>query len=775
MEHFVVWHRLVPSLRDEFDEPNRLSKWLEHVALQLKKAGGRPSLAVGYSCFVEFDAIYADPAIDVCLALLEEAERLQPEIPACFGAAAGTNGNHPDGMSKWRRGTAIDRAQLLANRTRPGSLALGPSAQGLAGTGFLLGKHIATGTSTFTGIAVDRAYPRRRDCRPSVQHLGRAQIPRSVRSHLAPLVSAIEATRFESSKDSNVSSARIILRGPVGSGAHQWVNQLQSEYQPRLVLRPSAVPGSLEPLGSLRLGLLRAFGSAEAVSAAVPDSKTGSVLEQIANGEPVSKEAALDAMRALFNASSQGLAPWIVLDPLASVDPVTVQLTSELSKTNEPAVIVIARLPLSAKIPMGLRRAGPVQEITLPQLLIGDGIEIASAILGPHTAEEVVRRVAVLGGESPLGIEEASRALVSSGDLVYGHPDVPEGAFTWRMGRRGGLSASPVESLLEERLASLNAVARKVLEAACAAPVGVTESALKEILRADGVQEKKFGQAKNILRAEAMLENDLPLRATSDMLRIIVMQGMLPSRLGELYRFTGAALSRTDSGPLAGATSGYFVAEGGDESAGAKAILTAGRLALDHGHRRAAIRMAATAVQFDDSPESRRLASSLSKDAATASGRHVRKKSDTEPPPSLEEETIQAIRQGDREKVERLLDSAVAEGANRSAANRLWAMLHASKQDIVVAMQAMAKARSKGDVNTRNTLARGLVLLQAGEPINAIRAVLETLRQVRGAEDAKLGEAAAMRALLLCLRSLGREKDANMLEEQLGKFEVSES
>ena len=59
-----------------------------------------------------------------------------------------------------------------------------------------------------------------------------------------------------------------------------------------------------------------------------------------------------------------------------------------------------------------------------------------------------------------LGVVEAARTLVASGDLVY-----DEGAFVWRAGPRSGAQGLGMDAVLSERLGTLDADSRRVLEA----------------------------------------------------------------------------------------------------------------------------------------------------------------------------------------------------------------------------------------------------------------------------------------------------------------------
>src|SRR5690606_19620742 len=78
---------------------------------------------------------------------------------------------------------------------------------------------------------------------------------------------------------------------------------------------------------------------------------------------------------------------------------------------------------------------------------------------------------------------------------------------------------------------------------------------------------------------------------------------------------------------LMGATVGWYAAEGGEREQGARAILAAARVAAESGFMRAALRLAAAAVQYDPAPATRAAAAKV----ARAGKRH----SVPPPPPGV--------------------------------------------------------------------------------------------------------------------------------------------
>jgi hypothetical protein len=402
-----------------------------------------------------------------------------------------------------------------------------------------------------------------------------------------------------------------------------------------------------------------------------------------------------------------------------------------------------------------------------------DARAVAESILGSQTDENVARRVAVLGGTSPLSVCEAARTLIASGDLVWS-----QDRFQWRVGPRSGVTAVPVESFLGERLASLEATPMRILEAVCTAPGGVQRELIAHVAAADGLSDAELEAGVEQLMSEALLSPAEPWRATSSVLRAVVVQSMPPGRMGELSRFIAEAMAviGDSDADFSKATRGFFLAEGGQEADGARMMIEAGRAALLAGFSRPALRLAAAAVQVDSSAETRAAATRLSR----ASIAKEAPRGSQPPVPTdtvgysrpedeiividestVSQETVQAILAADFELVDRTLDAAIAEGHDRAAANRMRAMACLVKGDLTGAFQALARMRAStrddsGSV-ARGALARALVLLAKGDAHDALRPALRALALTRR-DGHTHGENAALRTLSLCFRVI--ESDA---------------
>jgi tetratricopeptide (TPR) repeat protein len=775
MERLVLWHRALPPTREEDDHPAAVAGWTRTVVSRMQAAGGQVLGTLGSAVAASFDLPDVADAIDVVLQALDEAEKLPEPLPVAVGGALGDIEivHDPRGERIGFTGSAIDRAQMLANRAKAGELVLDGGARDAASSLYLFGRQVGSGAASLRGQAIDRSQPRRDACRQFVRHLRPAAASPLAEQVLAPLRTLLGRPGVH----------RVVLRGPPGAGAGTWLSALQREVEPPLVLHMASVPAALEPLGSLRRSLCRTWRSPGAVAAALDAMgiAKGSCdrLMRIASGEAVPRGDAVAALRDLLVGTALGgEAPWIVLDPASGIDPASLEVVSEALTGDGVIALLVARIATEAQVPEVLVQGAPATELVLPSMRMADARAVAEVVLGDEPGSEVARRVAVLGGDTPLGVEEAARTLVASGDLVYqGH------RFVWRVGPRSGMRAIPTEALMDERIGALEEAPHRVLEVACLAPAGTSGDVLERVALADGLRGEECQQSFERLRLEAFVFDGTHPQPTSETLRQVVLQSMPPARSAELHRFLAAALTREPHGAFASGTIGYCLAEGGQGPDGARALLEAARAALATGFTRSALRLAAAAVQFDPSQETRVAASAISRSLGSRppppwarSGVPPRPGASAAPPPEdgeggaddLVHQTVHAMIRRDFDAAERFIDMAIAEGCDRTAADRLRSIAHLARGDTTAAMQALARSHGgetrDGRRAARAGLTRALVQMHGGDPAEAVRAALGALAIARELRDPR-GEAAALHILSACYRALGREGDAAAIEE----------
>jgi hypothetical protein len=498
---------------------------------------------------------------------------------------------------------------------------------------------------------------------------------------------------------------------------------------------------------------------------------------------------------------------WVFLTPLALCDAASIEALVAAVEQGAP-IALGGRYPIEAKLPSGL--TGPVEELLLPPLRTSDARVVAEGVLGDGTDPEVVRRLAVLGGESPLGVVEVARALCASGDL-----DHEGGSFVWRGAARAGPSAIPLEDVVEERLERLDDETRRVLEAVSVSPEGAARDLVEAVAVRDGVGEKARARALARLAREAWLlapdrwsvkigdesgaRHERPCPSSSFVRRLVVT-AMPPSRHAELHRFVAEGLVErgAEERTLASlrAELGWYEMEGGLDR-GAERLAEVARVAIDRGYRRAASRIAsllantgvadaeaitrAAATMPPPAPwedESAPSSSEFSLDALEPDGSvplatlaaPERPRRVSEPVAAGRSSFVasaeDAVRRRDLAALEELMQRAVASGSDMAAVARFRALADLLRGDVGGARRALAKARgyrrgTRGD--PRESIAEAAVALGSGNPAAAVRLGLRALALARRASD-KRGESAAMRTLAACYRALGREADADAIE-----------
>lgn len=771
MERLVVWLRWIVAARDGAEEARAAATQARAVAARLVAVGGDIVAQLSGTVVATFDPPDMVDALDAMLDLCDEVDRGESPVRMALGLAIGVLGVDGGVMV----GAALDRAQTLASRARDGEIVLAQEARERAAHAFLFSRAVSVGAGGPRGAAIDRAHPRRDPCRDAVRALTEIAVPPA---HVA-LVAEIRAAALSDSPP------RVLLRGPFGAGARTSLAALARELRPALVLDLPSVTGGLDPLGSLAAAL-RLSASTLPSDLAHEHAET---LRTIADGRAVRHETAAAALVELIvHFGRAGKRVWFLLDPVVALDPASVELVAECSGERGAPALVVARLPVGAKPPGVLLRGAAVIDRLLPPLRTVDARAIAETLLGSATDADVARRVAVLGGDSPVGVVEAARTLVATGELVR-----REGAYTWRLAPRVGSTAAPLKSLVSERLALLDENAYRALEALCIAPEGAPVAVARRVAASDGMDSSAWTRGVDTLVAEGLLRpNALPATPTF-LIRTVVVEAVQPARASELHRFVAEALCAEDPQGERGfglGTIASHLADGARPSEASALLLRAAAQARTAHFERAAVRLAAAAVRVDPCEETRRAAAELMASATKTSDYPPARADDTAPfahPPTHPEardsgplprassdtvrRAVQAIVAKDFDAVERVVEAAVAAGGAPAAADRIRAVAQLARGDIDSALRTLQRNRRlapDGDTSAsaaRASLALALVLLNAGDPVPAVRAAVGALASARARSDAR-GEDAALRALASCYRALGRADDALKFEQR---------
>lgn len=733
-ERLVVWQRWAVSGRDGDDDARIATADARNVAARMQAAGALLAQTVGASSCATFDAADVRDALDAVLDLLDEADTRSARL--AFGISLGnvdeTTGAIPTGLP-------TDRALALSGRARAGEVTVDAAVRERASPEFLFGRASGGAAGALRGTPVDRAVPRRAACAAWLVRLGDP----GVAPNHAPIVSKLVTL-------AQAPGARaIVLRAPAGAGVHAWETAILAGLREPLVLALGRVSGGLVPYGSIAAALH-----------GLPD-RGGDVLARVADGRAVPLLEARMAFRELAEAAGARRIV-IVIDGLGAIDAASLELCAHVADV--PAVLFLARLAVGATAPSFLA-GGSAEEIVVPPLRTSDARGIAAAVLGAATDDDVLRRVAVLGGDLPLGVVEAARALVVAGDLA---PD-GEHAFAWRTGPRTGASALPVSRWMAERIALLDDATRRLLEVAAVAPEGATDDLLARVAAADGLDAAStVSTALARLRREALLPPPslLPLPQVP-ILRRAVLDAMPPARTAELHRYVAAVLGGEDrhTKPFTAAGRAFHLAEGGRGGEAAHLWLDLARTCGTLGLGRAAARLALSAARAATSDAVRTEAATLATELRGQS-----RGGESLPPITLTGDVasplraaVQAMRARDFGSVEKLVDDALAHGSTPGAAEPLRAVAQLARGDVAAASRTLQRARLKDDGDpraaARAALALALVHLRTGAPRDGVRDALAALALARAHADIR-GEEAALHVMARCYEALGRAADA---------------
>jgi hypothetical protein len=727
------------------------------VATAVQVSGGALVSRIGASVVAAFDPMELDEVIELALGALSEAD--DAPDPLAVGLAVGevSSGREPE---PWI-GDALDRAQLLSNRARDGELILDEVAHARAQDTHLFLRVLSTGTTR--GHQLDRRHPLKCECRAALAHL-----------HPVPLPSG-SARVFDAVRDALRAQGprRLLLTSTPPFVALDWLGRLQQAPAPPMVLRLARQGGGLQPLGGLALALRRARGAVDATPLAPPLAAT---LERLEAGAAVARDEAARALSALLAARAGS---WVVLEGLREIDPASVQVCADALRIDDGGAALLAVLGAHDPVPEALLETGEPQRFDVAPLDPVSAREVALEVLGPDTDASVARRVALLGGDTALGVREAARTLICAGDLIHA-----DSGFRWRGAPRTGSMAVPTDALITERIHGLSVGAKRLLEAVCVAPPGAGFALILEVAALDGLGTELVEAGLDELRRDGWLDADGELGALTGTVRSAVRNDMPPGRASELHRFVAAALAPALE-PLGEEAFGRallarHLAEGGREEQAAAALLGAARGAGAHGFEAMAVRLAAFALRLDGAPEVRKGARAIAR--AVDRRRTARAQTGATPaagasrtaaPPgeaaagpqtlaqSAIRKAIAAIARGNPTAAEGLIDTAVAAGWGRGGAQRLWAMALLARGELREAVRTLERAGDRSP--RRRALAAALILLEAGQPMPAVRSALEGLASAQRAGDDH-GVRAARLVLAACYRALGRAEEADRIE-----------
>jgi len=764
MERFVLWHRILPPAFEEEETTAAAGQWARYVTNEVKNGGGEVMSSLAGTVVANFGLHELKSAINLALRLLAEAES-QPVpaggLPIAFGIATGEiqRANDDTGQPT-NSGGAIDRAQLLANQAHAGEVVLDVESREAASRTYLFGRSVSTSSFALQGEAIDRSRPLLEQCRQAVGLLASAPVPASVRHAFEPIKKAAAGSK----------SATFYLKGPLGIGARNGIFALREELRPPAFLEIGAVPGGLEPLGGLRLALLKAWRTLESARQGLKHTEPGvaDAIKAIALATPPRREATIHALKVLLRAlqNEQGL-PWIYVDRISALDPATLWVLGPVLSDESVAALLCIRTTEST-VPAGLRSLRDSVRIELPAIDPSEALLVAAGVLGPNADTEIAKQLVITGGTTVLGIEEAARTMVATGDLVHDGK-----VFVWREEAGERRQYLGPRALLEERFATLDTSSMRYLEVACTALPASSGQVIDAAVGLDGIPESTRRRCLEALVNDGLLTPQG--KPSSELLRRAVLQRMPPARRSEVYRFVAEALHTAEPlvGPSMAATVGAYLCEGGDLERGAHAILEAGSLAADLGYTAAAVRLAAAAVQYQPDVDTRSAASEISKAVRLPSVPSPDLDEDRPTIPVAEaalentaEAVVQVLKDRDHQQFDALIESAIAAGGDLTGAHCLRVVSYISREDIQSATEALEAARKspnrKPGATIRVSIASACLQLARGRRHDAMIDSLEALAAARAQEDGP-GEAAALKMVSATCLAAGLKSDADRI------------
>jgi tetratricopeptide (TPR) repeat protein len=765
-ERIVLWVRCAPG-RD-FNESSS-PHWVDKTVTRAHISGAEVLVTLNNSALITFDGVELEDAVEFARHSVEEASGPEASASIHIGLALGDIETLGELEQPSFRGSALDRAQLLSHRARSGEIVFDEVAEQRGEELFLFGREVLA--ERVRGYVLDPVYWNKRQCRQALKRLKPSPIPKSA----WPVFERLRAIGMSRGQQ------RIALYCDAPASALDLVERLLTTLNPPLRLGISRNAGALRPLGSLALALGHLWPDPNDLQHAELTPGDRAILRAVIDGDGVPGADVVTALSSLLgnHISAEGR-PCVVLEELQEIDPATLGVIAEVFMAPELDALLLITLPTTGSVPAQLVATGALHQLILPTLPAEDRVAIAEAVLSLDTGAEIAQRVAMLGGDSALSVVEAVRTLVSSGDLVRRGEH-----FEWRLGPRLGATAVPVEALITERVAGLLPGAYRVLEAISVSPRSATREFIEQVAAHDGLSAEEFAVGLGPLMAEGFVDDALSLGLADAAVRGALRNIMPPARVAELHRFVADLLRAALRAPGFGSGElAYHLAEGGQPEEAAQALVDAAHAAVDAGFQRVALRLLATAVDWDGSAQIRKAASDL---ARTVGSHHSMAPMRSAPPApdedyeelkseDLEQPTdmaqaamrsaLHAFTTRDYEGVERWLDAAVAAGGGRAAAQRVLAMVHLARGEREDAMRTLQRSSAPdppAEVRARDTLSWALLRLSGGDAQLAVRDALAALAQNRQLGDAR-GETAALRVLALGYRMLDRAADADSID-----------
>jgi len=654
-------------------------------------------------------------------------------------------------------GPGLSRVAGLARIAREGEVLLDPLLEVVA-SGELLTRGARLGThgrQRIRGLVLDAAHPWRKGVAVSPSRLAD---PRFVG----------RAARGVTAQPGSLG----VVIAERGRGGTRLLRELGRRGSSVLRLQPRPVG---EPLGALRTALLR---SRLASGGGRLSAEHEASIESLLAGEGLDLEASSGLLSAWMGSGSAG---YLLLDDASEADADTLEALAEVVRDSKLRLLI--RLDEGSTVPAALAELQRTFEIRVAALAPEAAVELALAFTEGKLDTDTAVRVARRGGGTALGLAEALREGLESGDLAWTSDSVAP-----RSRRSVQGEARAAEHWMLRRLRFLSRDARAVLDALV---VLGGEASWSEIVGLAERAEEPLpeGSARLALDAGCWTTSvgDTLLALSSRSLRDLLERIMDPARWRAWH--AAAASLRVDRGqPLAVGSATIHALACADLE-----------LARDLARRSAASARAcglmATAEAFDAFAERRALEpligrgltggrrfgerldplpAARSQPSATATTRQVEvvRAMEMEDEAGATGQVMTALRDGDFEAVQELTTKLRASSQYELLADRLDAMAALTRGEAGDALRLLRQSKGRSRElsaahRCRAALALGVGLAAAGRTTEALLEALEGLGCAREANDVR-GEEACARFLAQLSRSAGDDAAADVWAARVG-------
>lgn len=707
----------------------------------------------------EFDPDGLEDVIDLVLSVAQGSSTSLVSVGISEGTLESAREGGGKRALKW--GVPLVHATALARAARPGEVLVDPTLRAvrrgeLLTTGSRVGVY---GRLRLRGLLLDLRYPwcsvlaekARSLVRPEHVGHGLDQVP------IEPGTVAI-------------------LRGKHGTGGSRLLDEIEQRNAPAPVLR--IMPHSFgEPLGGLR----RAVRAAPALQdrARARSEHFAQSLEAFVSGEGLDPDSCAELVVELLSPDPDeddvGLA---TVDDAAEVDADTLEVLARALGLRPDLMRIVVRLGESDAVPAPLASAPRGPEIMLAPLPVEHAAEVAQACLRGELDDKSATRWGNRGGRIPLGVVEAVRDALETGEIVW-----EDGRASARLRSSGTGDARAPKHWVMRRLERLDESARRVLEALSVLGGQAEEGDLRAVLRKrddlfiDATASLAVLEARAfVLRSEpdfltvpsathrdailstlaesdfrawhaaacaASAESDRPLAASTATVHAVLAGDL--ARAKDLARRTAAA-TRAIGLEATEAAFAAFASTGDLEALTSRNLFSA-QLDLARAAVSPPSEPEAAAEPEEPAPESETELDDADIEVAEPSSSNGRRAEPTDQP----SETVQALVKGDVDAVERMAEQLRLSDKGGPLAERLSAMAQLTRGETGDAIRrlrvAAEEARAtKSRERCRTALALGVALAASGRHEEALLEALDALARAREMSDAR-GEQACVRFL----------------------------